>query len=368
MVAARPTHPRCGDRVTRAIFIAVPSLHPTGPVKGAIALANALCERRNVTLLSLKPGPGADAIIAPRVQVVRLYEAGGWPRHIATYRRLLRVAGGRSGAASISFCFSADVVNLLCRSDALICSSVRGNLPRNYAFDYGPFGRTLARMHLALLRGMDVIVAMTSSMATQLEAHVGRPPAVIGNFVDERALEPYREHEPRSGPYRFVFVGSLGRRKRPDLAVRAIAVLKERGLDANLEVIGSGPLTAHLQGQTVRLGIGDRVHFAGYMADPYRILAEADCLVLPSHSEGVSRALLEALFLGVPCVARNIDGIGEVICDGKNGFLFDDDEDLTDAMTRAAQLARTQSSRISLLPAAYAQAPSAMQYLALVEA
>jgi hypothetical protein len=57
-----------------------------------------------------------------------------------------------------------------------------------------------------------------------------------------------------------------------------------------------------------------------------------------------------------------------VIRDGKNGFLFDDDEDLTDAMTRAAQLARAQSSRISLLPAAYAQAPSAMQYLALLEA
>ena len=48
----------------RQIFITVPSPHPTGPIKGAYALANALAAERQVTLVTLKRGPGADAELA----------------------------------------------------------------------------------------------------------------------------------------------------------------------------------------------------------------------------------------------------------------------------------------------------------------
>jgi glycosyltransferase involved in cell wall biosynthesis len=354
--------------MTRAIFILVPSLHPTGPVKGAIALANALSRSRSVTLVSLKPGPGADARLEPGVRVVQLHAGGGWLRRIAAYRRLLRAAGGREAAASISFCLSADMVNLLCRRDALLCSSVRGNLPNNYRFDYGPAGPLLAGLHLVLLRGMDRVVAMTRAMAEQVAAFLGRAPAVIGNFIDEAALEPYRHRGARSGPYRFVFIGTLGRRKRPDLVLRALAALKARDIEARVEFLGAGRCLAELQQAAVELSLADAVRFAGHVADPYRALAEADCLVLPSHAEGISRAVLEALYLGVPCVARNVDGIEEVIADGKNGALFQADGDLADAMQRAAMLARRLAARDNLLPAACAQSAGARQYLALVEA
>ena len=352
----------------RTIFVLVPSLHPAGPVKGAVALANALSALRPVSLVSLKPGPGVDARLEPKVRVVQLHREGGWRARVAAYRRLLRAAGGRERVASISFCFSADAVNLLCRRDAVICSSVRGNLRNNYRFDYGPPGVPAAWMHLLLLRGMDRVVAMTRSMAEQISAYIGSPPSVIGNFVDEAALEPYRQRAGQTGPYRFVFVGSLSRRKRPDLVVRAAAELKARGVPARVDILGDGPLLASLQRYAGSLGLSDALHFAGHLADPYPVLAAADCLVLPSHSEGVSRAMLEALYLGVVCVARGVDGAGELISEGANGFLFRADSEVAAAMLRAAACTRSRPARDSLLPPAFAQHSGAMQYLALVEA
>jgi len=352
----------------RAIFVLVPSLHPAGPVKGAVALANALSRLRPVTLVSLKAGPGVGARLEAQVRVVQLHLEGGWLERIAAYRRLLRAAGGRDRVASISFCFSADMANLLCRRDAVICSSVRGNLRNNYRFDYGPPGVLAAWLHLVLLRGMDRVVAMTRSMAEQVSTYLGRTPAVIGNFIDEAALEPYRQTAARTGPYRFVFIGSLGRRKRPDLVIRAAAELKARGVAARVDLLGSGPLLASLERYAKSLSVTDTVYFAGHVADPYPVLAAADCLVLPSHSEGVSRAVLEALYLGVPCVARNVDGTGELISQGSNGFLFETDGEIAPVMLRAASWARQHSARQSLLPPAFAQHSGAMQYLALVEA
>ncbi len=102
---------------------------------------------RSVALVSLKPGTGVDARLEPAVRVIELHRSGGWLARIAAYRRLLREAGGRQHVASISYCLSADLVNLLCRREALLCSSVRGNLPRNYRFDYGPAGLPAAWTH-----------------------------------------------------------------------------------------------------------------------------------------------------------------------------------------------------------------------------
>ena len=76
-----------------------------------------------------------------------------------------------------------------------------------------------------------------------------------------------------------------------------------------------------------------------------------DCLVLPSLTEGVSRASLEALYLGVPCVMRNVDGNSELIKEGENGVLFDSDEQLSSAMIKCATIGKRWTlKRPNLLP------------------
>ena len=162
--------------MNRQIFIIVPSPHPTGPVKGAYALANALADTRRVTMVTLKRGPGVDAPLDHRVSRRTLADIdGGWRAKLKTYRAWLAAAGGRAEVASISMCLSADAVNCFCRSQALTIASVRGNLIRNYGMDYGITGRPLAIAHLAALRRVDHTVAFTAAMARQVAWYAVRP-------------------------------------------------------------------------------------------------------------------------------------------------------------------------------------------------
>lgn len=350
------------------IFVLVPSLHPTGPVKGAVALANVLVQHRPVALVALKPGPGIGAPVDKRIEQISLVEHPRLRDKVRHYRLLLAQAGGRANVVSISFCLSADVVNLCCRREAVICSSVRGNLPMNYRLDYGVLGFGAAALHLFLLRWFDHAVAMTASMARQIARFRGTVPVVVGNFVDEAALEPFRRERLTSGPYRYVFVGSLSVRKCPQILLEAATELKRRRLQFRLAVVGSGPLLGLLESKIEELGLSDAVTLHGQVSEPYGLIAAADCLVLPSLSEGVSRAVLEALYLGVPCVVRDVDGSGEVVRPGVNGMLFRDDGELADAMIRTAEWARERlTTSENLLPAHCRQADGAARYLSLVE-
>jgi glycosyltransferase involved in cell wall biosynthesis len=351
----------------KKIFILVPAPVPTGPVKGAVALANELVRKRSVTLVTLKHGPGHDSWMDPGVKHVSLHLEGGFLKWVRTYKDMLAGAGSRRDVVSISMCLSADMVNLFCAHEAVICSSVRGNLLSNYSLDYGFPGLPLAVAHLFLLRNFDSIVAMSSEMALQMKGYTNRTPAVIGNFIDERSIERYRTLNGGQSTVRFVFLGSLTKRKQPFLLIDAFMEIVRSGMDARLDIIGSGPLMATLKTYASENGCNDRVIFHGQLADPYPILACADALVLPSLSEGISRAAMEALYLGVPCVQRRVDGNGELIQHGRNGVLFERDNCLSRAMVEAVNISRAMTVRRNLLPQQFRQSTGARRFLELIE-
>jgi glycosyltransferase involved in cell wall biosynthesis len=354
--------------VKKDIFIVIPSLSPEGPIKGAVALANALSEKRRVVLAVLKSGPGVFTTINKNIEIIPLYEITSWRKRLAVYKQHLKNSGGKDRAVSISSCFSADLFNLFCRNYAIICSSVRGNLPQNYRLDYGWKGWLLAVGHLLMLRGFHHVVAMTTSMAEQVASFIGRLPVVIGNFVDEGALEPFRCGSRAMEEFRFVFVGSLSARKQPLLVIDALDYLRSQGYAIGADIVGDGPLRSAVEEDLKRRGMTGLVRVHGHLNELHHIVASAEVFILPSSSEGLSRACLEALYLGVPSVLRNVDGNRELIIRGNNGYLFSDDSDLPAQMLLAAKLARTkQCPTASLLPEACRQSFAAQAYLDLVE-
>ncbi len=319
-----------------------------------------------VTLVFFKAGPGVNAPLDQRVAVEEL-PGGSLLKQRAAYVRMLRSAGGRSRVASLSMCYSADRINVGCREVARTCCSVRGNLFANYRLDYGLAGLGLALRHLWMLRNMDHVVAMTQAMRAGIQRVTRRPVNVIGNCVDETAIAHNRIRGSQHEPLRFVFVGSLTRRKQPGLIIDALA-----GADiaegAQLDLVGDGPLKASVEAAAARL-VGVDVHLHGQLADPLPIVARADAFVLPSMSEGVSRAALEALCLGVPCVLRRVDGNAELVHDEQRGILFDRDDELREAMLLAAREGRRRFAgaiKPNLLPSAFRQREVADRYLNLL--
>jgi len=120
-------------------------------------------------------------------------------------------------------------------------------------------------------------------------------------------------------PVQVVSVGRLAVPKDFSTLVAAMARLPEGR--AHLRVFGDGPLRSELEAQKQALGIDAAVEFAGEVPDARPHLDDADVFVLASLSEGMPVSVLEAMAAGLPVVASAVDGLEEVVIDGKTGFL-----------------------------------------------
>lgn len=116
-------------------------------------------------------------------------------------------------------------------------------------------------------------------------------------------------------------VGSLYPVKGHRFLISAMPEIIRRWPGAVLLVIGKGELEASLKAQVEQLGIGANVCFLGLRQDVSRLLSVLDVFVLPSLSEGLSLALLEAMAAGKPVVATAVGGNPELVEQGRTGFL-----------------------------------------------
>lgn len=132
----------------------------------------------------------------------------------------------------------------------------------------------------------------------------------------------------------WIAVGNLREPKDYPTMFRAHAQLRQSGADAHLAIAGTGHLEAELRALALSLGIAHHVQFLGARTDVPALLKAADAFVMSSSWEGTPMALLEASAAGLPAVATDVGGIGEVIVNGKTGLLVPpgDPAALCDAM------------------------------------
>jgi glycosyltransferase involved in cell wall biosynthesis len=119
------------------------------------------------------------------------------------------------------------------------------------------------------------------------------------------------------------------------IVVRAVAQLCKEGR-VELKIFGDGPQRLMLENQIAELGLRDVVQLYGWIDDVTDALAEVDCLVLASTSEGTPRCILEAASVAVPAIATAVGSTPDIIQDGVTGWLVPagDEDALTQAMRR----------------------------------
>ncbi|MDD3948974.1 MAG: glycosyltransferase [Anaerolineaceae bacterium] len=124
-----------------------------------------------------------------------------------------------------------------------------------------------------------------------------------------------------TGPFQFIFVGQFIQRKRLDLLILALSILKRE--DIKLVVIGSGPLENTMKSFAKRTWPG-HVHWMGKLpiGDVSQVLASADCLVLPSRHDGWGAVVSEALMVGTPAICSDACGVAEVVQQSGVGGVF----------------------------------------------
>jgi glycosyltransferase involved in cell wall biosynthesis len=139
-------------------------------------------------------------------------------------------------------------------------------------------------------------------------------------------------------------VGNLYPVKGHRYLIDALPAVLNKCPDTSFIFAGRGQLEAELKEQVCRLGLDKRVHFLGLRQDIPRILALLDIFVLPSLSEGLSMAILEAMIAGKPVVATGVGGNPELVLDGETGFLVPPRDSQALAASVAALLMNRQQA------------------------
>ncbi len=161
-----------------------------------------------------------------------------------------------------------------------------------------------------------------------------------GQTVNDAEVQRCKAELGISGCYPVLgVVGSLYPVKGHRFLLEAMPEILRRWPNARLLMIGRGELEVALKEQVDQLAIGANVHFLGMRQDVPRLLSVLDAFVLPSVSEGLSLALLEAMASGKPVVATLVGGNPEVIEQGRTGFLVQPE----DARDLAANLVKLLS-------------------------
>ncbi len=180
------------------------------------------------------------------------------------------------------------------------------------------------------LRGVSGVVTVSAHNAEHLATVLDNTPVHhIPNGMDVPNVSP--------GPARdgvILCVARLIEKKGVDTLIRAFALVATHHPDAQVEIIGAGPLLGDLERLSVALGVDDRVTFAGPQAFPdvQDAYGRAALVVLPCRvsadgdRDGLPTVLLEAMAQAVPVISTSVAGIPELVINDENGLTVEPDD------------------------------------------
>jgi glycosyltransferase involved in cell wall biosynthesis len=182
----------------------------------------------------------------------------------------------------------------------------------------------LAERPLARVYARAAVQAISASTRDDLVARgfaaeairVIHPGVDSGRFAPEPSVG--REARPT-----FLYVGRLKRYKQVDVAIRAVARVKQSAPDATLWIAGTGDDRGRLERLAAREGLGDAARFLGFVSEERKLELYRRCwaVVLPSLKEGWGITNVEAASCGTPAVAADNSALRESVRDGETGFL-----------------------------------------------
>jgi glycosyltransferase involved in cell wall biosynthesis len=220
-----------------------------------------------------------------------------------------------------------------------MASGVWGDIKRLREGEGGSISGT--KWMLDQLKQADCIVALNQQVSDELLEIDVKPERVIHlpNGVEIEHIKPKTDYSLEQ-KVTVTFVGRLHPQKGVAVLLSAFKKAREELPQFSwcLQLIGEGSQRFKFETLAQQMSIEKEVEFLGQVSDPFPLLGQSDIFVLPSRSEGMSNALLEALAHGLPCVVTDIAGNNDVIQHNENGLLvqLDDVNDLATALTSLA--------------------------------
>lgn len=206
----------------------------------------------------------------------------------------------------------------ICLVTGFACRGLKTRLIQSERID--PSAVERGKIYEAILNHVyangDVTVLQTKRARDYFPEKVRKNSVIIPNPIAVKCTVVQQRRD------RIVTAGRLTKQKNQAMLIEAFAVLRKRYPKYTLDIYGEGPLQEELQAKIDALGLKGGAVLKGNVPNIHEEMADAEIFVLPSDFEGLSNALLEAMMMGLPCIATNCSGCDEVIEDGKNGLLI----------------------------------------------
>ena len=173
--------------------------------------------------------------------------------------------------------------------------------------------------------GIDCIVAISESIRTQLKV-CGIPASKIHTIYEgmDLSIYPRRTPDETLPTLRPVVIGTIAHlspEKGLKYLVEAASLIPNIEERMRFVIVGDGECLQELRELAERQRLGDVFHFAGFHSNTSQLMKSFDIFALPSLSEGLSSAILEAMASSLPVIATHVGGIPELVRDGENGLL-----------------------------------------------
>ena len=327
----------------KKILFLLPSFASVSPVKGAVALARGISQYFDITFVSLDPYRDGDLFITSELNKLKIKHFSlnnkGLRSLFKSIRTLNIFCKKNQVKVVLSYLLRADIVNACLSKKIKKISSVRNFLPGEYKIAYGPIlGYLIAETHIFCQFRLNKLICISEDLRNYYENRTRYKEKVvlIRNFLDEPLMDS-SEPVPAMDVdklYTFVTVSSLTRRKNLQEFIKALAKLAKKSVPFQTVIVGDGPERSRLKSLVSKLGLSGKVKFIGHVKDPSYILKQSKIFVMTSNAEGLSRALLEALYFGNLCVVKNILGVVELL-DPKSSYVYDSEAELPDVLLAA---------------------------------
>lgn len=330
-------------------FLIIDSTGHGGLARAVVTIANQLVRHRRVRMISvLQEGDQARYPLDPRIEHEVLVD--GRTRPGVRERRLRRrPCQLTSGDGRLSGLTDQVLLRRLRRLEPGILVSTRPTLHlaattwrapgvQVIGWDHKNFPTRFATPWLAdvlarAVPALDAYVVLTDADAADYTRAL--PLSLTRVAVIRNPLSwPLRERPDPLTAKVVVAAGRLAPVKGFGRMIDAFAPVARKHPDWQLHVYGEGARRDRLEARVARLGLRDQVSLPGYAHDFDAVLAGASVFAMTSRAEGFPMVLLEAMGEGLPLVAMDCPrGPGEIVVDGSNGLLVDDDD--VDGFTRA---------------------------------
>jgi glycosyltransferase involved in cell wall biosynthesis len=160
---------------------------------------------------------------------------------------------------------------------------------------------------------------------------------VIYNFIDTKSVLIKAELETylKQNIFEFVALGSLLTVKGFDRLIRASKIVKEKGFNFKVSILGSGAEKNNLESLVKENNLKENIDFLGFVSNPYPLLKNADVFIMSSVSEALPTVLCEAMILGKATLVTNCSGCREIVANGQYGLMAEQsDQSLAENMIK----------------------------------